>query len=98
MYFNYTKYIPIVFQLQNTSYLCQGHKKENTLNVFKIHYFNYSNTDYKGCALTGKACPVLYLYIYIALLVLYPYIYIALLAVHTNQKRFQCERPREKRK
>src|SRR6218665_1899592 len=29
--------------------------------------------------------------------VLYLYIYIALLAVHTNQKRFQCERPREKR-
>jgi len=25
------------------------------------------------------------------------YIYIALLSVHTNQKRFQCERPREKR-
>src|SRR6218665_2924419 len=30
-------------------------------------------------------------------IVLYPYIYIALLAVHTNQKRFQCKRPREKR-
>src|SRR6218665_565617 len=30
-------------------------------------------------------------------IVLYPYIYIALLAVHTNQKRFQCEKPREKR-
>src|SRR6218665_236906 len=28
---------------------------------------------------------------------IYLYIYIALLAVHTNQKRFQCERPREKR-
>jgi len=28
---------------------------------------------------------------------LYLYIYIALLEVHTNQKRFQCERPREKR-
>src|SRR6218665_1806009 len=30
-------------------------------------------------------------------IVLYLYIYIALLAVHTNQKHFQCERPREKR-
>ena len=30
-------------------------------------------------------------------IVLYLYIYIALLAVHTNQKRVQCERPREKR-
>src|SRR6218665_2418640 len=30
-------------------------------------------------------------------MVLYLYIYIALLAVHTNQKRFQCKRPREKR-
>ena len=29
-------------------------------------------------------------------IVLYLYIYIALLAVHTNQKRFQCEKPREK--
>ena len=29
-------------------------------------------------------------------IVLYLYIYIALLAVHTNQKPFQCERPREK--
>jgi len=30
-------------------------------------------------------------------IVLYLFIYIALLAVHTNQNRFQCERPREKR-
>src|SRR6218665_3507004 len=30
-------------------------------------------------------------------IVLYLYIYIYLLPVHTNQKRFQCERPREKR-
>ena len=30
-------------------------------------------------------------------IVLYLYIYIVLLAVHTNQKRFQWERPREKR-
>ena len=30
-------------------------------------------------------------------IVLYLYIYIALHAVHTNQKRFQCKRPREKR-
>ena len=30
-------------------------------------------------------------------IVLYLYIYIALLVVHTNQKHFQCERPREKR-
>jgi len=29
-------------------------------------------------------------------IVLYLYIYIVLLAVHTNQKRFQCERPRKK--
>src|SRR6218665_1705361 len=29
-------------------------------------------------------------------IVLYLYIYIALLVVHTNQKRFLCERPREK--
>jgi len=25
MYFNYTKYIPIVFQLQTTNNFCQGH-------------------------------------------------------------------------
>src|SRR6218665_2127037 len=39
MYFNYTKYNPIVFQLQNTNYFCQGHKIQNTLNVFKMHVF-----------------------------------------------------------
>jgi len=39
MYFNYIKYIPIVFQLQNTNYFCQGNKIQNTLNVFKIHVF-----------------------------------------------------------
>jgi len=36
----------------------------------------------------------LYILLYI---VLYLYIYIVLLAVHTNQKRFQHERPREKK-
>src|SRR6218665_1136561 len=30
-------------------------------------------------------------------IVLHLYIYIALLAVHTNQKRFQCKTPSEKR-
>src|SRR6218665_597732 len=30
MYFNYTKYNPIVFKLQNTNYFCQGHKIQNT--------------------------------------------------------------------
>ena len=39
MYFNYTKYIPIVFQLQNTNYFCQGLNIQNTLNVFKMHVF-----------------------------------------------------------
>ena len=34
---------------------------------------------------------------YLYCIVLYLYIYIALLAVHTNQKCFQCEKPREKR-
>src|SRR6218665_732531 len=36
---------------------------------------------------------MMYVYMYVS----YLYIYIALLAVHTNQKRFQCERPIEKR-
>src|SRR6218665_630721 len=30
-------------------------------------------------------------------IILYLYIYIELLAVHTNQKRLKCERPREKK-
>jgi len=30
MYFKYTKYIPIVFQLQNTNYFCQGHNASFT--------------------------------------------------------------------
>src|SRR6218665_194682 len=41
-------------------------------------------------------CIVLYC-IVLYCIVLYLYIYIALLAVHINQKRFQCESPREKR-
>jgi len=36
-------------------------------------------------------------YIYYNCIVLYLYIYKALLAAHTNQKRLQCARPREKR-
>src|SRR6218665_2499569 len=39
------------------------------------------------------ACGMIVLYC----IVLYLYIYIALLPMHTNQKRFQCERHREKR-
>src|SRR6218665_1938974 len=47
-----------------------------------------------NCALTkSPQLPHIVLYC----IVLYLYIYIAPLAVHTNQKRFQCERPREKR-
>ena len=41
-------------------------------------------------------CIVLYC-IVLYCIVLYLHIYIALLEVHTNQKRFQCERPSEKR-
>src|SRR6218665_2595455 len=47
--------------------------------------------------LRGRGRVVKYYYIVLYCIVLYLYIYIALLAVHTNQKRFQCERPREKR-
>jgi len=39
MYFNYTNYIPIVFQLQNkiTFVKATKYKIQNTLNVFKIY-------------------------------------------------------------
>ena len=50
MYFNYTKYIPIVFQLQNTNYFFQGHKIQNTLNVFQIQYFNHLYFNYSNTA------------------------------------------------
>ena len=39
----------------------------------------------------------MYAFEHLYCIVLYLYIYRALLAVHTNQKRFQCERAREKR-
>jgi len=39
MYFNYTKYLPIVFQLQITVVKATKYKIQNTLNVFKIHVF-----------------------------------------------------------
>ena len=40
-----------------------------------------------------KELPIFVLYC----IALYLYIFIALLAVHAYQKRFQCQRPREKR-
>src|SRR6218665_4033990 len=46
---------------------------------------------------TNFSCMYIQPMIVLYCIVLYLYIYIALLAVHTNQKRFQCERPREKR-
>src|SRR6218665_1290870 len=53
------------------------------------------------CLSPVLGCIVLYFSIFYFILlyciVLYIYIYIALLAVHTNQKCFQCERPKEKR-
>jgi len=42
MHFNYTKYtkyIPIVLQLQNTNYFCQGHKYKYKILLM---YFRYS--------------------------------------------------------
>ena len=33
------KHFQKVFQLQITKYFCEGHKIQNTLNVFKIHVF-----------------------------------------------------------
>ena len=51
------------------------------------HYFKYFIQRHEHILLTKHLyCIVLYLCICIALL-----------EVHTNQKRFQCERPREKR-
>jgi len=41
-------------------------------------------------------CVFFYIQVRLYCIVLYLYIYIAL-PVHINQKRFQCERPREKR-
>jgi len=59
-------------------------KEEGNVNGFGNHYHTVSlNWIHEFSVLY---CIVLYLYIYIALL-----------TVHTNQKRFQCERPREKR-
>ena len=52
---------------------------------------NNLTTDHR---LSGHAFLLL---IHLYCIVLYPYIYVALLAVHTNQRRFQYERPREKR-
>src|SRR6218665_1979115 len=42
-------------------------------------------------------CHIDIAYARLTYIVLFLYIYIALLTAHTNQKRFQCERPREKR-
>src|SRR6218665_1994473 len=36
MYFNYTKYIPIVFQLQNTNYFCQKPQDTTLLTAEQV--------------------------------------------------------------
>src|SRR6218665_563695 len=61
---------------------CSSHK---VVIVVKFADISYFIRDSHSPANPVEDCIVLYLYI------------IVFLAVHTNQKRFQCERPREKR-
>src|SRR6218665_2437234 len=65
--------------------LCKGASSWGSLGIY------LSIQPVEGRLFTSLTKPLLHC------IVLYLYIYIALLAVHTNQKRFQCERPREKR-
>jgi len=46
--------------------------------------------DFEWCSINLEIMITMYCIVYI-------YIYIAVLEEHTNQKRFQCERPKEKR-
>src|SRR6218665_14114 len=45
MFFNYTKYIPIIYQLQNSNYFFLSKKIQNTLNVFLTRISNYLYFD-----------------------------------------------------
>ena len=60
----------------------------------KDHIFDWPNYALNFQTESNCSAEVIILLYCIAL---YLYIYMALLAVLTNQKRFQCERPREKR-
>jgi|SRR6218665_942294 len=68
------------------------HKFWQETNHFCRSYIKTSNGPKFADPRTSHERPLFKTYY----LVLYLYIYIALLAVHINQKRFQCERPREK--
>ena len=48
-------------------------------------------------ASVGQSIDWLVYELYCYCILLYLYIYLALHVVHTDEKRFQCERPREKR-
>src|SRR6218665_1026345 len=69
--------------------------------IVSIHLYSASCSAPQSEALqtprSNGDWPKRYLPVLLYSTVLYLYIYIALLAVHTNQKCFQCERPRKKR-
>src|SRR6218665_1121946 len=67
--------------------------------TFSHQFFKFHENSLLGCPPVLHHAPVTTFFSSFLLycIVLYLYIYIALLAVHTNQKRFQCKRPREKK-
>ena len=66
------------------------------LFVIDVHSISRSSLLVRSLYCIVLYCIVLYC-IVLYCIVLYLYIYIVLFAVRTNKKRFQCERPREKR-
>src|SRR6218665_2958878 len=69
-------------------HVCVGLKLNGSSEI------RFNNIKAQDCILLWCVCFDLHAS---ACIVLYLYIFISLLAVHTNQKRFQCERPRKKR-
>src|SRR6218665_2966155 len=67
------------------------HSRQRSIKVFANGILDAAAVFEPHCCRNSIRSIVLYCILF------YLSIYIALLAVHTNQKRFQCERPREKR-
>ena len=77
------------WEITNSNYLCIQTESIVSLNFVRASQISV----WQHVLQIFTIAPILFLYC----IVLYLYIYMALLTVHTNQKCFQCERPREKR-
>src|SRR6218665_2312479 len=73
------------------------HFNSNIISICQITSVSIPSSIYKISLIINLSCRYQSAKYCLVSIVLHLYIYIALLQVHTNQERFHCERPREKR-